>query len=121
MSNTAVAVHFSSCRQTYHYSCKYPVKKGDHVIVDSPYNGYTCVKVIEVLPHGSMKVTKPVVQVVDDSDYLGDRKRQQRMVEIKTELKARSAKIAEMTFFKQLAAMDNEAADLVAELERLAA
>lgn len=119
-SNVIVAVFPNSSRR-YHYFCKYPVRSGDHVIVDSPYNGYTCVKVVDILPQGSVKATKPVIQVVDDREYLADKEREKRIQEIKRELKRRSEKVAELLFFKHLATIDTEAASLVAEAASLVA
>lgn len=105
----------------YHYFCKYPVRVGDHVIVDSPIDGYTCVKVVDILPNGSIKATKPVIQVVDDSEYMNDLKRAKRRAEIEAKLEKRAREISKLQFYKQIAANDPEAAALVKELEELAA
>jgi len=122
-ANVIAAVFLRECGRTstkrYHYFCPYPVRVGDHVIVDSPYDGYTCVRVVEVLQKGSIKASKPVIQVVDDTDYKTNLERQKRVNEIKTKLKQRQAQIAEMQFYRQLAAMDPEAKQLVDELEQL--
>ncbi|WP_353640789.1 hypothetical protein [Mesorhizobium sp. WSM2239] len=122
-SNVIAAVFHNgyNASKRYHYFCKYPVRVGDHVIVDSPYSGYACVKVVDVLPNGSIKATKPVIQVVDDGDYRADIERQKRIAQIKAKLKARQAEIAELEFFRHLAKIDKESSALVAELEQLAA
>lgn len=119
-SNVIAAVFHGTGRK-YHYFCKYPVRVGDHVIVDSPYSGYACVKVVDVLPNGSIKATKPVIQVVDDSDYRAGIEREKRIAQIKAKLKARQAEISELEFFRRLAALDPASKALVDELESLAA
>ncbi|MCV0350149.1 MAG: hypothetical protein K5863_08740 [Nitratireductor sp.] len=122
----AIAVTFAHRQagyneKRYHYKCKYPVEVGDHVIVDTPHNGYTCVKVVAVLPAGSANATKSVIQVVNDNEYQADLQREKRIREIKAQLKARQNEIAELAFFRHLAEVDPEAKVLVDELSKLAA
>ncbi|MBN9547311.1 MAG: hypothetical protein J0H31_00055, partial [Alphaproteobacteria bacterium] len=108
-SNVIAAVfHTSEYNRSkkYHYFCPYPVAVGDHVIVDSPYGGYTCVKVVDILPNGSVKATKRVIQVVDDTDYKAAAQREQRMAEIDALLTKRAKDFSRIQFFKKLAEMD---------------
>ncbi|RWM27882.1 MAG: hypothetical protein EOR77_30655 [Mesorhizobium sp.] len=119
-SNVIAAVFHENSRK-YHYFCPYPVRVGDHVIVDSPYNGYTCVKVVEILPSGSIKATKNVIQVVDDTEYKAQAERKRRAAEIEAQLDRRAKEFSKIQFFKKLAEIDPVAKDLVDELEKLAA
>ncbi|ESY35812.1 hypothetical protein NKK48_01805 [Mesorhizobium sp. C386A] len=105
----------------YHYFCPYPVAVGDHVIVDSPIGGYTCVKVVDILPQGSIKATKHVIQVVDDTDYKRQADRQKRLAEIEAALEKRSREYSKIQFFKKLAEIDPITKALVDELDQLAA
>lgn len=116
-----VVVVFHEHSKRYHYFCPYPVRVDDHVVVDAPYSGYSCVKVVDVLPQGSIKATKPVIQVVDDSDYKANIERQKRRAEIERKLEKRAQEISKLQFYRQLAAMDPDAKALVDELETLAA
>lgn len=123
-SNVIAAVfHTSEYNRSkkYHYFCPYPVAVNDHVIIDSPYGGYTCVKVVEILPNGSVKATKRVIQVVDDSDYKAQAQRQQRLAEIEAQLERRTKEYSRLQFYKKMAEIDPISAKLVAELEELAA
>jgi hypothetical protein len=119
-SNVIAAV-FHAHSKKYHYFCPYPVKTGDHVIVDSPYDGYTCVKVVDILPAGSIKATKHVIQVVDDSNYKAHAERQKRMAEIEAALERRTKEYSKLQFFKKMAEIDPVSKKLVEELEALAA
>ncbi|TPL42668.1 MULTISPECIES: hypothetical protein [unclassified Mesorhizobium] len=123
-SNVIAAVfHTSEYNRSkkYHYFCPYPVAVNDHVIVDSPYGGYTCVKVVDILPNGSVKATKRVIQVVDDTDYKAAAQREQRIAEIEAALDKRAKEYSKLQFFKQLAAVDPTVRQLVNELDTLVA
>ncbi|RWN95493.1 MAG: hypothetical protein EOS05_11915 [Mesorhizobium sp.] len=123
-ANVIAAVFHSSeygRSKKYHYFCPYPVRVDDHVIVDSPIGGYTCVKVVDILPQGSMKATKHVIQVVDDSDYKAQAERAKRMAELEAALEKRTKEYSRIQFYKKMAEIDPVSAKLVAELEQLAA
>ena len=61
---------FEGKNTTYHYRSTTEVPVGGHVIVDSPYDGLTCVKVVSCVPwkEGS-KAAKWIVDVVDKTAY----------------------------------------------------
>ncbi|TPJ51622.1 MULTISPECIES: hypothetical protein [unclassified Mesorhizobium] len=123
-SNVIAAVFHNSeygRSKRYHYFCPYPVAVDDHVIVDSPIGGYTCVKVVDILPNGSIKATKRVIQVVDDSDYKAQAEREKRVAEIEAALERRTKEYSKLQFFKKMAEIDPISKKLVEELEALAA
>lgn len=106
--------------KTYAYKCKYEVAAGDHVVVDSPHDGYTCVKVKEVNKNSEdSKATKSVVCVVDDSDYLNTIKTEEEKKKIMSELKNLSDEVNKLNFYKVLAADNPKIKDLLTKLESL--
>lgn len=70
----------------YNYLCRFTnVKAGDKVIVESPYNGYTIVTVVNVHNVGDREAgrpTKEVVNLIDDREYLERMKCRARLAEI---------------------------------------
>lgn len=79
-----VRVRFDESKKEYCYLCDYRnVKVGDRVIVESPYNGYTAVSVVNIYnrgDHGAGNPTKYVVNIIDDGEYLA-RKAQSEYLE----------------------------------------
>lgn len=79
-----VRVRFDESKKEYCYLCDYRnVKVGDRVIVESPYNGYTAVSVVNIYNRGDRGAgnpTKYVVNIIDDGEYLA-RKAQSEYLE----------------------------------------
>lgn len=115
-----VKVSFNSSK-SYHYICDYPVEQGDTVVVDTPYNGLSCAKVESVHDYPDSRATKRVVQVVDQTEYRAIQQREYRKAQLKKELDRRMEKIEDMARYRLLQQMDPEAADLLAEYQKLAA
>ncbi len=91
--------------------------EGTYVVVDSPYNGYTVVKVVKTVLEG--KATKAVVAVVDDKQYLEYQKNEARRQAIVKELEKLAKREDEKLKYRWLAQNNAEASALLNELERL--
>ncbi len=118
---TVVSVKFKDGyrNRTYSYLCDEQVKVGQMVVVESPYDGFTCATVVEINPADAAKASKWIVQAVDTSRYKERAQRNKRIAELKGKLKQRSKEISELNFFKRLAEDDPASKELVEELEKL--
>lgn len=116
----------------YNYLCRFlNVKVGETVIVESPYNGYTAVKIVAVHNVGDTAAGRPTKEVVcriDDAEYLKRKQAKARLDEITAELekrekevkaaqaaKAAVARAIDYDRFRPLAQMDGMAHKLVDE------
>lgn len=97
-----------------------PIEVGERVIVESPYNGYVCVSVRDILtPRLSVKATKYVVSKIDDAAYKERIANAQRRAAIVKRLEQIDKELEVFSRFKRLALDNEEAASLYAELQHL--
>ncbi len=116
---SVIAVTFPNCTwKTYHYNCNFAVDVGSHVVVDSPKNGYTVVKVVGINVT-SCGASKSVVDVVDDSEYKSAIKTEADRKAIILRLEAIADQIGEMARFAPIAKSNPEAKKLLGQLKRL--
>lgn len=88
------------------------------VVVDSPYGGYTVVKVVEVTT-GTEYAHKPIVDIVDDTEYKAYQAAFKRRREIEYQLMREDEKVSKLQKYEHLATINPEAAELLAELKKL--
>lgn len=97
------------------------VAKGGFVVVDSPRNGYSVAKVVNIKDTVSSKATKMVVDVVDDAGYKGRLEAEKKRQDILRRLASIEKKVSEDQKYEFLAKASPEAADLLKQLKDLAA
>lgn len=71
---TTIQVEFEGSQKTYTYKAMGEIKEDDQVIVDSPFTGYTVVKVVGVDAFPRIDLDKEwtykwIVQKIDDTEY----------------------------------------------------
>jgi hypothetical protein len=108
-----------SAGRTYEYFTTLDVKEGQKVVVDSPANGYVCVKVVMVEDGLSEKASKPIVTVVDDTHYKSELEAQKKRSRILRELEEIDKKTKATQRFAHLAALDPRAKELLDSLDSL--
>ena len=117
-----VGVKFMGVGQEYSYifDLSNDVAVGDYVVVDSPYNGFVTAKVCSVktsLTGG--KATKYVVDYVDVSAHNARIEAQKRAEGIKKALAKKLKAFQEAQCYQLLAQSDQEAAQLIEELNQI--
>ena len=113
-----VVIKFPTSSQSYNYlyDLNAPIAVGDHVIVDSPYNGLCAVKVIEIKESGG---TKYVVAKVDLTEYEEKQRKREEAKKVKAELDKRMKAMESTLKYQLLASIDPTAAELIEQLNRL--
>lgn len=112
--------HDHQASPEYAYFCDYEVEVGDRVIVDSPYNGYTAVTVSDTSAGlDSIKATKEVVCLIDDSRYNARKQAKARLAEIEAELSYRAERVANTKRLRRLFKGDDRAKSLLRQAEAI--
>lgn len=93
------------------------VKEGDELVVDSPSEGYTVVKVVSLKLQG--KATKRIVCKVDDEEYKREIERDKQRKALLLELEKLDKKLKEESKYEYLRSISPEAAELINKLERI--
>ena len=96
------------------------VEKGSRVVVDSPNGGYVVVEVTEVVDTETVKASKWVVCLVDDTRYKQRLAADTERKDILALLEKKSRKIEEVQKYEFLSALDPEAAALLSRLKEIA-
>lgn len=103
----------------YYVANELDVEKGDHVIVETPLEGYQVVKVEDVVNSETVKATKWIVDKVDLTAYNARIEREKQRKEIAGVLEKKLKAQSEIERFNALAASDPEAAELLKKLKDL--
>ena len=104
-------------QKQYEYLTTLDVKAGDVAIVDSPNDGYVTVRVKSVQDGEIGKISKFIVQLVDDTEYKNTLAKHLARKEIIKQLEAKKKQVEEMQVWKWLADNDSEAAELLKKLK----
>lgn len=118
-----VAVKYPNHPSVYHYLTDIEgIEVGDTLVVDSPNNGMTCVKVVSADESevGLAKATKWIVCKVDTAAYHGRVEREARRKLLIAKLKKMQEEALEANQFAALAALNPDAVALINELKSLA-
>jgi hypothetical protein len=104
--------------KTYSYLCPdHSVQEGDHVVVDTPSGGYTCVRVTGVEDGALPAAKKEIICRVDDSAYKARLDMAKEREKLLKELAAIDKKVKDGQRFAYLAQLDPEAAKLLERLD----
>ena len=119
---TSVKVKFGNTMSSYAYLCDIPgIAVGDHVVVDSPSNGLTVVKVVQIgdTVENVTKATKWIVDKVDVSAHKARLARIERKKLLEAQLEKALEEELRKDRYARLAQADAALAALVAEYNQL--
>jgi len=119
---TRVKVKFGNTMSSYAYLCDIPgIAVGDHVVVDSPSNGLTVVKVVQIgdTVENVTKATKWIVDKVDVSAHKARLARIERKKLLEAQLEKALEEELRKDRYARLAQADAALAALVAEYNQL--
>ena len=125
MGMNTVAVQFigelKNSSQTYNYLTEDDtIKAGDICVVDSPYNGYVCVKVIQVFENRKTpNASKYLICKVDLEGYKAREEKAKRIKELEASLDKHLREHRKMLEWNDLIVTSNEAAQELNELQQL--
>lgn len=103
----------------YLYDLEEPIAEGDCVVVDTPNNGLTVVKVRRIDEGISLNATKYVVDRVDMNAYRFRQEREKRRKAIVAQLTKMEKELQEEQRFAILAQTNPQASKLLEELRSL--
>lgn len=120
-----VSIHFDGTtrfQKSYAYLTDIDdISVGDTVVVDSPHNGFACVKVVSIEETAEQieKAYKWIVCKVDTTSYLERLEREERRKTVIAKLKKLEQHLVEEDRFAMLAKLSPEASALLEELKAL--
>lgn len=122
-----IQVKFDSTNHTYYsYLCRFDVKVGDRVIVNSPSTGLTTVTVVQINSSSHLAVLKEVVATLGDvqKSHKRRQKTKRKLAKVEAKLSERLLVAQENKAYDELEETlgdDAEGVDLLKKMRRLSA